>query len=106
VTPDQIDIVLLAQLLRIRWFVSDAPQPGDAAAFLIDCNNGLDFAEVAQIVDELSELRRALEIASEDNVCPRLHAPKQPGCFRTQFFSGDTGHNQLTKRIGLHGAQR
>src|SRR4029077_15450749 len=71
VAPDQIDIVLLAQLLRVRRFVSDAPQSRDAPAFLIDRNNGLDVAQVAQIVDELSELRRALEVASEDNVCPR-----------------------------------
>src|SRR6476646_11273869 len=56
VAPDQIDIVLLAQLLRVRRFVSDAPQPRDASAFLIDCNDWLDLAEVAQIVDELSEL--------------------------------------------------
>src|SRR6266446_11011056 len=42
VTPDQIDIVLLPQLLRVRWFVSDAPQSRHAPAFLIDCNDGLD----------------------------------------------------------------
>ena len=47
-------------------------------------------------VDELSELRRALEIASEKNVCPRLHAPKQTGCFRIEFFPGNTRHYQLT----------
>jgi hypothetical protein len=70
VTPDQIDIVLFAQLLRVRRFVSDAPQSRDASAFLIDCDDRLDVAQVAQIVDKLSELRRALEIASEQNVCP------------------------------------
>src|SRR5438874_7988084 len=76
VAPDQIDIVLVAQLLRVRRFVSDAPQSRDASAFLIDRNNRLDLAQVAQIVDELSKLRPTLEIASEKNVCPRLHAPK------------------------------
>src|SRR5438477_11256740 len=76
VAPDQIDIVLVAQLLRIRRFVSDAPQSRHASAFLIDRNNGLDLAQVAQIVDELSKLRRALEIASEKNVCPRLNPQK------------------------------
>src|SRR5882724_10220442 len=84
VAPDQIDIVLLAQLLRVRWFVSDPPQSRHAPTFLIDCNDGLDLAQVAQIVDELSELRPILEIASEENVCPGLHASKQPGCFRTE----------------------
>src|SRR6476620_182766 len=106
VAPDQIDIVLLAQLLRVRRFVSDAPQSRNAPAFLIDRNNGLDVAQVAQIVDELSELRPTLEIASEENVCPRLHAPKQTGCFPIELFSGNTRHYQLTNRIGLHGAQR
>jgi len=61
---------------------------------------------VAQIVDQLSELRPALEIASKKNVCPRLYAPKQTGCFRIEFFSGNTRHYQLTNGIGLHGAQR
>jgi hypothetical protein len=106
VTPDQIDIVFLAQLLRVRRFVSDAPQSRDASAFLIDCDNGLDVAQLTQIVDEPSELRRALEIASEENVCPRLHTPKQTGCFRIEFFSWNTRHYQLTNGIGLHGAQR
>src|SRR6476646_4410980 len=32
VAEDQIAIVLLAQLLRVRRFVSDAPQPRDASA--------------------------------------------------------------------------
>ena len=106
VAPDQIDIVLLAQLLRVRRFVSDAPQSRHAPAFLIDRNNWLDVAQVAQIVDELSELRRALEVASEENECSRLHASEQPGCFRIEFFSGNTRHYQLTNGIGLHGAQR
>src|SRR5207249_6754946 len=57
VAPDQIDIVLVAQLLRIRRFVSDASQSRDASALLIDRNNRLDLAQVAQIVDKLSELR-------------------------------------------------
>jgi hypothetical protein len=106
VAPDQIDIVLLAQLLRVRRFVSDAPQSRDASAFLIDCDDGLDLAQVAQIVDELSELRRARKVTSEDNVCPRLDAAKQTGRFRIEFFSGNTRHDQLTNGIRLHGAQR
>src|SRR5512132_3786430 len=67
--PDQIDVVFISQLLRVRRFVSDAPESRDAAALLIDCDDGLDVAQLTQIVDELSELRRALEIASEENEC-------------------------------------
>ena len=105
-SPDQIEIVLIAQLLRVWWFVSDAPQSRNAPAFLIDRNDRLDVAQIAQIVDELSELRRTPEIASEENVRPGLHAPKQTSCFRIEFLSGNTRHYQLTNRIGLHGAQR
>src|SRR4051794_5878991 len=79
VASDYIDVVFIAQLLCVRRFVSYAPQSRDASAFLIDCDDRLDGAQVAQIIDELSELRRALEIASEENVCTRLHAAKQTG---------------------------
>jgi hypothetical protein len=105
-SPDQIDIVLVAQLFRVRRFVSDQAQSRDASAFLIDRDDWLDVAQVAQIIDELSQLRRALEIAAKKNLRSRLHAPKQTGCFRVEFFSGNTRHNQLPKGIGLHGAQR
>src|ERR1051326_2095128 len=46
VAPNQIDIVPVPKLLRIRRLISDAPQPRDASAFLIDCNNWLDVAQV------------------------------------------------------------
>src|SRR4051794_40982914 len=44
VAPDQIDVVFIAQLLRVRRFVSYAPQSRDASAFLIDCDDRLDVA--------------------------------------------------------------
>src|SRR5215469_10117425 len=77
VAPDEIDVVLVAQLLCVRRFISDQAQSRDASAFLIDRDDWLDVAQVAQIIDKLSQLRRALEVASKQNVCPRLHAPKQ-----------------------------
>src|SRR5262245_14069316 len=94
VSSDEIDIVLVAQLLRIRRFVSDQAQSRYASALLIDRDDWLDVAQVAQIVDELSQLRRAFEIAAKKNVCPRLHTLKQTGCFRIKFFSGNTRHDQ------------
>src|ERR1700757_351455 len=71
VAPDQIDVIFIAQLLRVRRFVSDPPQSRDAPAFLIDRNDGLDVAQLAQIVDEFSELWRALKVASKNNECSR-----------------------------------
>src|SRR5262249_30147247 len=44
VAPDQIDIILLAKLLRIRRFVPDPPQSRDAPSFLINRNDRLDLA--------------------------------------------------------------
>src|SRR5262249_52977372 len=106
VAPDQIEIILLAKLLRIRRFVSDPPQTRDAPSFLINRNDRLDLAQVAQVVDEISKLRGAFEIASKENKCSWLDAPKQARCFRIKFFAGHTGHDELTKGIALHGAQR
>src|SRR5262249_9543349 len=85
---------------------SDKAQPRDAPAFLIDCDDRLDVAQVAQIINQLSELRGAFDVASEEDERPWLHAPKQARCFGIEFFTRHTGHDQLTKRIGLHGAQR
>jgi hypothetical protein len=102
VTPDQIDVVFVAQLLCVWRLVANKAQSRDAASFLVDGNNGLDLAKVAQIIDELSKLRCALDIASEKNERPGLHAPKQAGGFRIEFFARNTGHDQLTKGNGLH----
>ena len=44
-------IVSITQLLRIRRFVSNKSQAGDAASLLIDRDDGLDHTQVAQIID-------------------------------------------------------
>jgi hypothetical protein len=49
--PDEFEIVPVAQLLRIRRLVSDEPEARDAASLLIDRDDRLDFAEVAQVID-------------------------------------------------------
>ena len=49
--PNEFDVAFLAQLLRIRRFVPDQAQPRNPSAFLIDRDDRLDLAEVAQIVD-------------------------------------------------------
>src|SRR5437762_10316482 len=61
VAPDQIDIVLIAQLLRVRGLAADQTQTRNAAAFLIDGDNRFDLTQIAQVVDQLSQLRRGLD---------------------------------------------
>src|SRR5260370_3867401 len=67
VTTDKADIVLVAQLLRIRWFAADQSQTRNAAAFLIDGDNWFDPAQIAEIADKLSQLRCGLNVAPEKN---------------------------------------
>ena len=105
-TPDQIDVAFVAQLLRVRRFISDQPQSRNAAAFLVNGDNRLDLTQITQIIDELPELRGSLDVAAEEDKRSRLDAPKQVSCFRIQLFAGHTSHDQLTQRIALHGAER
>jgi hypothetical protein len=43
---------------------------------LVDGDDRFDFAEVPQIVDELPELRSALDVAAKKNERTRLHPPE------------------------------
>src|SRR6266853_1893087 len=104
VAPDQFDIVFVAQLLRVRRLVADQTQSRNAAAFLIDGDDRLDFAQIAQIVDELPELGGAFDISAEKNERARLHFTEKPGRRWLELFSGHTRDDQLTERIGFHGA--
>src|SRR5439155_24929090 len=55
---DKIDIVLVAQLLRVRRLAADQSQARNAPAFLIDGNVRFRFAEVAQMVVQLAQWPR------------------------------------------------
>jgi hypothetical protein len=105
VTPDEVEVIPVAQLLCAWWFVTNQAQPRDASAFLVDRNDRFDLTKVAQIVDELSELGSALDVASEKNERARLHTPKQAGGLRIKFLAGHTGHNELTKPVSIHWRQ-
>ena len=99
---DKIDIAFVTQLLRVRRLVSDQTQTRDAAAFLIDRDDRLDFAQIAQIIDELSQLRSARDVATEKNKRAWLHFSKQLCRFGIEFLAGNPSHDQLTKRIAFH----
>src|SRR5438874_2431047 len=70
---DKIDTVLVAQLLRVRRLAAEQSQARNAPAFLIDGNDRFRFAQIAQIVDQLSQLPRAFDVAPEKNEPARLH---------------------------------
>jgi hypothetical protein len=91
-------------LLGVRRFVADQAEPGNAAPFLINRYDGIDVAQIAQVVDQLPELRSALDVAPEKDEPARLNPPKQCRRFRIQFVPGNTSENQLTERRAFHGA--
>src|SRR5437667_9161169 len=74
VPADKIDIPFVAQLLCVRWLVPDQTQSRYAAAFLIDGNDRFDLAEAAQVVDQPTQVRGALDIAAEKNKTTGLNA--------------------------------
>jgi hypothetical protein len=97
VSPDKIDIVLVAQLLRIGWLVPNQTQSRDPAAFLVDRDNRLAFTETTQIIDQLAQLRRAFDVAPEQDETARLYAPKQFHGFGVEFFTGNAREDELTE---------
>ena len=93
VPPDERNIAAITQLLGIRRFVPDQAQPGNAPAFLVYRDNRLDLAQVAQIVDQLPELNRASDVATEKDVAPGLNTPKQRGTVGIQFVAGNSSED-------------
>jgi hypothetical protein len=76
VAPDEGNVVAITELLRVRRLVPDQPQPGHAAAFLVDRDDWLDLAHIAQVIDQFPQLGRALDIAAKENESARLHPTK------------------------------
>src|SRR6266705_3465943 len=99
VTADKIDIVLVAKLLSVWRLAADQAQARHAPAFLIDGNDRLALAQIAQVVDEFAKLCRALDVAPKENKTPGLHSPEDAGAFRVEHFTRHTCEYQLTERI-------
>ena len=100
--PNESNIALLPKLLRIGRFFADKAQTRDSAAFLVDRNDRLDRAQVAQVVDQFSQLRRAFDVATEKDVAARLHFAEEGGGGGIKFFPGNSGEDQLTRGSALH----
>ena len=88
---DEIAVALFTELLGIGWLAANEAEAGNATALLIDRDEGLDLAEVAQIVDELSQLIRRLDISTEENKSSRLEFAEFSRRFRIEFRSRHAG---------------
>jgi hypothetical protein len=96
-SPNERNVVALPQLLRVRRFVPDEAEARHAAAFLVDRDDRLDVAEVAEVVDQLPELCGTRDIAPEEDVAAGLHATEQRSRLRIELGAGDAGEQKLTE---------
>src|SRR5437868_2524992 len=76
VAANQLNITLVAQLLRIGRLVPDQTQPRYAAALSINGNNWLDFADITEVINQLPQLHRCLDVSSEQDESAGLHPPQ------------------------------
>jgi hypothetical protein len=95
-SSDECNIVLISQLLGIGWFTSDQSQSGDASSFLIDRDDRLHFAQVAEIIDQFTKPGRTLDVTAEKNIPTRLDPSEQASCFGVKLDTGDSSKDQLT----------
>jgi hypothetical protein len=102
VTPNECELVLIAQLLRVRRFISNQTQTRDPTTFLVDGDNWLDLAEVAQVVDQFSKLDRAGNVPTEKDEAAGLDAPEKHGRLAVQFRAGNTAKKELSQLVLLH----
>ena len=105
VAPNECEVVLVAQLLRVWRFVANQTQARDAATFLINRHNRLDFAQVTQVVDQFFELDRTGDVAAEEDIAAGLDAPEKRSRSSIQFRSRHAREEKLSQLILLHGAE-
>ena len=101
-TTDEVKVPAVAELLRVRWFVAYQLESGNAAPFLIDRDDRFHLAEITKIIDEFAELRRGLNVASEENEAARLDLAEEAGGFGIEFGAGDADEQELTRIVRWH----
>ena len=99
---DEAEIIAITELLGVRRLVADELEAGNAAAFLIDRNDGLDVAKIAQIVDEFAQLGGGLDVPSEEDESSGLEFLVESGVLRREFISGDADEQKLTRVVRWH----
>ena len=100
--PNEIEVALVAQLLGAGWFLPDEAQTRNPATFLVDRDDWLNRAQIAQVIDQFPQLSCALDIAPEEDEATRLHLAKEFGGRPLELFARHTDEEQLTRRDVLH----
>ena len=96
VAANERNIAFIAELLRVGRFLADQTQTRNASTFLIDRDDRFDLRDIAQIVDQLSQLFGLLDVASEKDKPARLHAAEHGSGVRIEFRPRHTDQKQLT----------
>ena len=105
VLPDQIQVIAIPQLLGVWRLVADELQPRDPPAFLVDCDDRLDVGNVAQIIDQLPQLRRFPDVSAEKNIPAGLDFLEKACRFGIEFRSRHADEDELARIVDWHEAR-
>jgi hypothetical protein len=94
---DEAEIRAITQLIRIRRFIANEPQPRDPAALLIDGDDGRRLRDGAEIIAQLAKLRGRLDIASKQDEGAGLQAAEGGGGLGIENGTGHAGHQKLAE---------
>ena len=98
---DEVGVAFVAKSLGVGRFLADESEAGDAAAFLVDGDEGFDVGQVAEVVDEFAELLGGDDVATEDNEAAGLEFFEAGGGFGVEFGAGDAGEEELAEEFGI-----
>ena len=101
-TADQIQIPAVAELLGIGRLVADEFEAGHASTLLVDRDDRLHAAQIAEVVDELAELLGGLDVSAEEDESSGLDLTEEAGGFGIEFCAGNTNEKKLTGILGWH----
>jgi hypothetical protein len=96
---DEGGVAFVAEGLGVRRFLADEAEAGDAAAFLVNGDEGLDVGEVAEVIDEFAELFGADDVAAEEDEAAGLEFFEAGGGGGVEFGSGDAGEEELAEEV-------
>ena len=101
VPGDEVDVAFLAKLLGVGGFVPDFAEAGDAAAFLVDGDDGFDVGDGAEVVEESAKLSRTLDVAGENDEAAGLDSLEEGGGVGVESFAGNADEKSLANHLIL-----